>query len=453
MNKILDYIVVGAGPSGLTFAYQALKNNKTVVILEKDSRAGGLAKSYNYKGNIFDTGPKRFHTDDQVVKDFLEEIMSMDVIGRSTKVFFLDKYFDWPINLKSVLKLPLGTALKSLYDLINKKNYQDLSKFENYIKSKYGKNLYDIFFKPYTEKFLNWPVEDIHSDWASTGINRTVIDKKVQANSIVDILKSLALPEKIDTKFLYPPKNGFGAFFDKLFSLVDSKKDSKTFFNVNINRIIKHQNYLEIFFNDQILKTKKIIWTGNLNFLAKIINNSFESSLRYINTMFFNIVAQENGVMNNRSQWIYVSDKKNIISRITCMKEFSKNTCNDGTYNFIVEVTDSQKNPSNFNKEIEIENKIVSELENMRFIKKRNNIENIYLNKIVDTYPIYHSQYKKSFNDVTKLVREFSRDIHLLGRTEAYWYNNSDHSIRMSIEMCNYLEKKSGKEFNFREYF
>ena len=114
MDKILDYIIVGAGPSGLTFAYQALKNNKTVVILEKDSRAGGLAKSYDYKGNIFDTGPKRFHTDDQVVKDFLEEIMSMDVIGRSTKVFFLDKYFDWPINLKSVLKLPLGTALKSL---------------------------------------------------------------------------------------------------------------------------------------------------------------------------------------------------------------------------------------------------------------------------------------------------------------------------------------------------
>jgi UDP-galactopyranose mutase len=135
------------------------------------------------------------------------------------------------------------------------------------------------------------------------------------------------------------------------------------------------------------------------------------------------------------------------------MKEFSKNTCNDGTYNFIVEVTDSQKNPSNFNKEIEIENKVVNELENMRFIKNKNNIQNIYLNKIVDTYPIYHSQYKKSFNDVIKLVKEFSRDIHLLGRTGAYWYNNSDHSIRMSIEMCNYLEKKSEKEFNFREYF
>ena len=88
MSDILDYIVVGAGPSGLTFAYQALKSNKKVMILERDSRVGGLAKSYNYNGNIFDTGPKRFHTDDPIVQDFLKEIMSMDVIGRSTKVFF-----------------------------------------------------------------------------------------------------------------------------------------------------------------------------------------------------------------------------------------------------------------------------------------------------------------------------------------------------------------------------
>jgi len=452
MEKILDYTIVGAGPAGLTFAYQALKNNKTIAILEKDSRVGGLAKSYNYNGNIFDTGPKRFHTDDKVVKNFLEEIMSMNVIGRSTKVFFLNKYFDWPINFKSVLKLPIHTALKTLYDLINKKDYKDLSKFENYIKSKYGNNLYNIFFKPYTEKFLNYPAEDIHSDWASTGINRTVIDKKVKANSVVDILKSLALPEKIDTKFLYPKKDGFGAFFDKLFKLVDNKNNTKTFFNVNINRIIKHNDYLEIFFNDQIIKAKKIIWTGNLNFLSKIIDNSFESSLEYINTMFFNIIAKENNVTKNKAQWIYVSEKKNIMSRITCMKEFSKNNCNNGTYNFIVEVTDSQKKPINFQNELQVENKIINELENMSFIKKKN-IENIYLNKIVDTYPIYHSQYKKSYNDLIKLVRAFSKDIHLLGRTGAYWYNNSDHSIRMSIEMCNFLEKKSKKDFNFREYF
>lgn len=453
MSEIFDYIIVGSGPAGLTFAYQTLKNNKKIIILERDNRAGGLAKSYNYQGNIFDTGPKRFHTDDKVVKDFLAEVMSMEIIGRSTKVFFLNKYFDWPLNLKSIFKLPFNTALKSFYDLINKENFQDLSKFDNYIKSKYGKNLYNIFFKPYTEKFLNWPAEDIHSDWAATGINRTVIDKKVKANSIIEILKSLTLPEKINTKFLYPPTNGFGSFFDRLFELVNNNKNCQSFFNINLNKIITNTNYLEVFFNNQVLKTKKIIWTGNLNFLAKIIDSSFKSNLKYINTMFYNIIAREYGVKNNRAQWIYVSNKKNIISRITCMKEFSNTTCNSGNYNFIVEVTDSQENPRNFNRENDIQNQIINELEQMSFLKNKKYIENIYLNKIVDTYPIYHSQYKKSFNQLTKLVKNFSKDIHLLGRTGAYWYNNSDHSIRMSIEMSNFLEKKIENEFKFRKYF
>ena len=70
-----------------------------------------------------------------------------------------------------------------------------------------------LFFKPYTEKFLRIQAENIHSDWAMTGINRTVIDKKVKADSILDIIKSLALPKKIDTKFLYPSTGGFGGFF------------------------------------------------------------------------------------------------------------------------------------------------------------------------------------------------------------------------------------------------
>ena len=78
--------------------------------------------------------------------------------------------------------MPISTAIKSLYDLVNKEDIRDRSSFEQYIKFKYGDHLYQTFFKPYTEKFLRIPAENIHSDWATTGINRTVIDKKVKAD-------------------------------------------------------------------------------------------------------------------------------------------------------------------------------------------------------------------------------------------------------------------------------
>ena len=118
-----DFCIVGSGPSGLTTAYHLLKGGKTVLIVERDSRVGGLSKSYDYDGHIFDTGPKRFHTDDPIVIDFIEHVLEENVlrIGRSTKVHFFGKYFGWPLHTRDLIKLPFGTSIKCALDLLKKR--------------------------------------------------------------------------------------------------------------------------------------------------------------------------------------------------------------------------------------------------------------------------------------------------------------------------------------------
>ena len=454
MSEIFDYCIVGSGPSGLTCSYELLKENKKILMIERDSRSGGLAKSYNYDGNIFDTGPKRFHTDDEVVKNFLNEIMQMETIGRSTKVHFVNKYFDWPLNLKSIFKMPISTAIKSLYDLVHKEDIRDISSFEQYIKFKYGNHLYQTFFKPYTEKFLRIQAENIHSDWAMTGINRTVIDKKVKADSILDIIKSLALPKKIDTKFLYPSTGGFGGFFDKLYELNLKNKNFSIEFNTSFDQL-KYEN--DIFSahskTGKTYEFKNLIWTGNLNDLVHLIDQNSKTDLNYINTVFYNFICKANSVKKNTAQWIYISDGRNLISRITCMKEFAKSTTPDGYYNFITEVTDSQKQPLYFKDPEKYKDKVIKELMDINFLKN-DKIDDIKINAVKDTYPIYHKKYKLAFGDIVRKVKKFSNNITLLGRSGAYWYNNSDHSIRMAIEISKKLLKKSSdKEFDYRKYF
>ena len=90
-----DYCVVGGGPSGLTVAYKLLQKGQKVVLIERDPRIGGLCKSYQYAGHIFDIGPKRFHTEDPIVMDFIDHVVQAHVlrIDRSTKVYFTGKYF------------------------------------------------------------------------------------------------------------------------------------------------------------------------------------------------------------------------------------------------------------------------------------------------------------------------------------------------------------------------
>jgi len=80
--------------------------------------------------------------------------------------------------------------------------------FEDYIIEKYGRTLYRAFFKPYTEKFLDYTCSNLHRDWAEAGINRATIDKQIRTNSLGALVRSLLFAKNPKTKFLYPKTGG-----------------------------------------------------------------------------------------------------------------------------------------------------------------------------------------------------------------------------------------------------
>ncbi|MCB1194179.1 MAG: hypothetical protein KDK90_27330, partial [Leptospiraceae bacterium] len=125
----------------------------------------------------------------------------------------------------------------------------------------------------------------------------------------------------------------------------------------------------------------------------------------------------------------------------------------EGYYNFICELTDSQSKPYYFNNPTAYKEKILDELINMKFLKSKKYAEQIQINSIIDTYPIYHKRYRKDFGLVTKHVRHFSNKLHLLGRSGAFWYNNSDHSIRMSLDLSEKILGIKDEELDYRGYF
>jgi len=450
-----DYCVVGAGPSGLTVSYKLLQAGKKVLLLERAQRVGGLAKSHHYDGHIFDTGPKRFHTDDQRVLDFIQEITQghIERIGRSTMVYFLGKYFQWPLCSKDLIKMPLDVSLRCMLELLQQRPVKDPASFHQYINSKYGETLYRTFFKPYTQKFLRWDAEDIHADWASTGINRTVIDKRVKAGSLADLFRSVLLPSKIETEFLYPAQGGFGGFYDQLLGLCRqypgftlSLSDNLVQLNDDGKRFQLSSRAMGGFCCDDV------IWSGNLNALGDLIEHD-QLRMPYLNTIFYNIICRKEGTMGNKAQWIYVSKGDSLISRITCMKEFSPYTCPQGYYNLVCELTDAQADAVYFKKPHAHTDGVLEELRDMKFIRDLKAIEQVHVVPVEDTYPIYHRRYSRDFGLVAAKVKKFSRRIHLLGRCGAFWYNNSDHSIRFAIELADKLLKGDEAAFDFRAYF
>ncbi len=470
MSSVVDFVVVGAGPSGLTTAFRLLEGGKSVLLFDRNARPGGLAMSFDYEGHVFDVGPKRFHTEDQIVLDFIHRILDMSVIGRSTLVNFSGRYFNWPLQTKDIIRFPPALAVRALFDMIGRKSADphDVG-FPTYIQARYGNALYETFFRPYTEKFLRWDIDDIHRDWASTGINRAVVDSRVKSESTGALLAQMMLPKQVKTEFLYPHEGGFGAFYDALFAKCESFPGFSSHFGTTVTEIFQPPGSdddrsltMQLAGHGEVTAKEGLIWTGNLNNLLSLIDPQHEdvqkteaghgASLSYLNTIFFNFIARADAVSTRRAQWIYVSAGDLLVSRLTCMNEFSPRNSPDGYYNFIAEVTDSQVDPLYFDSPELLTSQVLDELERIGFLKNRRSVEGVRINKVRDTYPIYHRRYEKAYTGAHRKVKDFSRSIELVGRSGAYWYNNSDHSIRMALATADRL-LGTHNDFDHRTYF
>lgn len=441
-------LVVGGGPSGLVASYNLSKGDtdNDVLLVEQQARLGGLAKSYVYNEDyVFDTGPKRFHTEDEEVLEFIHEIglaCALTTIDRSSKVHFLNKIFNWPLKGKELLKLPPLTCIKSARDLLKPKSFTDeeLLLFENYIIMKYGETLYELFFKPYTEKFLQQSIKDIHSDWATTGINRSIINKEHKGNSLVELVQRVLLPQSVDANFLYPEKGGYGAFWDACADLMEPNPSVKMMTSTTVKELQAQDNGVSATLsNGDKMECDYVMWSGRLpDLLGTIgVEEARLPKLEYLDTVFLDLVFEEKDIRSKKAvcQWLYVSSGDLSISRISFPKCMLESNLPQGQQGLCVEVTLNEKVKSI--DESAILERVLQELKDMRIVHDNASPHITEIHREQSTYPIYHTQYRTDVMDAMKMVGEFSDRVITMGRCGSYWYNNSDHSIKQALKLTN----------------
>ena len=145
-------VIVGAGISGCVTAYELAKKGLRVILIEKDAQIGGLAKTFHYDDFSFDIGPHRFFTQKTKIRDFIQAILKNDykIIPRHSEVYFLGRYYSWPLRPKSFFQLPLKMKIKASRDMFFiglKKNREQMKTFQDYVLTNYGLFLYNAFFK------------------------------------------------------------------------------------------------------------------------------------------------------------------------------------------------------------------------------------------------------------------------------------------------------------------
>lgn len=426
-----DVIIVGAGVTGLTLAYLLSGDGYKTLIIEKDKIVGGLAKSFFYDKGTFDVGPHRFHTDKHSISKIIEGVLSDDLIyiTRKSSVHLFGLRHPWPIRLNTVLKLPKAFLFRSFFDLFTKPKFTpNMKSFEEYVISKYGKTLYSIFFRDYSRKFCRIEPSDLHHDWAMTGVERAIIDKRLQINSLLDTIKVSLLPKPaVETLFIYP-KNGCYLYCDKIARQISGKGTEIMLSSEPEEIIADHGKVKTVRVNNRLCNTKRLVWTGNIKDLTDLLNME-ERYLPYLDIILYNIIIDRD--IDVHDQWVYYGEKDLIFTRISFPHNFSPSLFSNGYYGLCVEVTvkdhELWENPQRY------QERVIDDLEKINLIKKAY-IKEINIEKIKDAYPIYHIDYRHQL----KYLREDTgklKNLYLSGRTGAFFYNNMDNSIESAMNL------------------
>lgn len=437
-------VIAGAGVAGCVVGYELVKQGYPVLLIEKEPCIGGLAKSFRYNDFCFDIGPHRFFTHKERISNFIRQTLDGEytIILRHSEVYFLGRHYLWPLRPTVLFNLPLPIVVKTGWDLLLmlfKNKRRKIDSFQDYILTNYGPSLYNVFFKDYTSKFLGLSPDKVHFKWAKEGMKRTIIDENIASRNLVDILKLFFKFKPVQTEFIYPVK-GIGVFCEKLADRI-KETSGQVLTNARVTAIKHSEGEIEeIYVNDIKVKPKRVIWTGNLPEICRLLNVSC-SGLDYLSLILFNILISK--PLKKSYQWCYYGSKKIIFSRVTMPEVFSERMVSPGKSSLCVEVT-CREGDMMWNNPQTLIDRVKKDLIKVRLVDRLCDIEKVYIEKITNAYPIYTLDFVENRKKAESNLSKF-KNLTIAGRSGLFWYNNMDDSIENGLETADNIvkEKKS----------
>ncbi len=413
-------VVVGAGVAGLTIADRLSAEGVRVVLLEKEDKVGGLARSLVWGDFVFDIGPKRFHTYSSAVEAYLHEVLgrAYRTIGRRSSVYFLGRLHPWPLQTSSVFRLPPRILARCLLDLFRKPRQVDES-FKSYILSRYGTTLYEVFFRDYTKKFCHVDPEGLHEAWAQGSIHRAIIDRRYEQGSLLDVARVALLPKRAVTRFLYP-LGGMDRFHQALVRRIE-RQGGVIEVGTPASLVRDEAGAVLVVTPRALHRADRVVWTAPLTEAHRDLVGG-PTGLRHLSLALFAIEARE--VCDHGNQWTYFSSPDILVSRTSYPRSFDPGLVPPGAGSVMAEVTVPEGGEAPWE---EWEERVLEDLEKAGVCRRRDVVA-VHRVLIPHAYPVYDLGYQRAVRRVMDELAAFPSLI-LAGRCGKFWYNNMDDSI------------------------
>jgi protoporphyrinogen oxidase len=494
MSNKKKAIIIGAGPAGLTAAYEFLKKNEIEpIIIEKSKLLGGISRTVDYKGNKIDIGGHRFFSKSDEVMEWWKNILKIEsenekiqltyhnathsistvtenktqnednifmIRKRLSRIYYKKTFFNYPIALSidTILKLGLlNTFLiglsyfKSLLFPIKNEN-----NLEDFFINRFGKRLYLTFFKDYTEKVWGVPCNEISAEWGAQRIKGLSILKSVSHFIKSKFVATKSIDQKnVETSlieyFLYP-KYGPGQLWEEVARQVEVK-GAKIMMkhvveNIQIqNGIVKsvdvrnlNNNEISTIEADFFISTMPVVeLINNLknivvpNYIQEIANG-----LLYRDFITVGILCEKLKIGKVEDNWIYIQEPYVKVGRIQIFNNWSPFMIADERKTWIGLEYFCYENDALWNLTTEeMKALAVDELVKLGMLDKKDYLDSVVI-KMPKTYPAYFGTYDR-FSEIREFIDNIE-NLFLVGRNGMHKYNNQDHSMLTAITAVNNIE-------------
>ena len=437
--------IIGAGPAGLTAAYLLGKAQQNVTVFEKDPQyVGGISRTESYKGYHFDIGGHRFFSKSKEVEDFWTEILADELLERprSSRIFYNKKFFSYPLAaFEALFKLGVFESFLCVMSYVKAQIFpvKDPKNFEDWVTNQFGKRLFNIFFKTYTEKVWGIPCKEISADWAAQRIKGLSLSSAVWnalfkpsgKKSKGDVIKTL-----IDS-FRYP-KRGPGMMWEEC--VVKSKAlGVEIKMNTGVKQIEKVGDTWKVHTsdNDVIEGFDYVISSAPMRELIPAVLPAFSapvlhaaSQLKYRDFLTVVLICKDQDAFSDN--WIYIHEPNVKVGRIQNFKSWSPYMVPDpemACYGLEYFCFEGDGLWTSSNEElIALGTKEIDQIG----LTKPSAVVDGYVVRQPKAYPVYDHEYKGHLNMVREGLKQYS-GLYLVGRNGMHKYNNQDHSMMTAM--------------------
>lgn len=442
-------VVIGAGPAGLTAGYLLSQQQIPVTVLEADAKyVGGIAKTATYKNYCFDIGGHRFFSKTQEVESLWSEILPNDMLDRprSSRIYYRQQFFSYPLKaFEALYKLGFIESALCVLSYLKARitKIKTPINFSDWVTNQFGKRLFNIFFKTYTEKVWGMRCSDISADWAA---------QRIKGLSLLSAITNAVMPKKrskqiiktlIDT-FRYPRKGPgmlWEACADKIKQQAGNVVLGAAVYRCDYDAKAKHWQvyYRDHVGNSHSITASHIISSAPLReVVCDYIHPSLSQQtlqaarqLKYRDFLIVVLILKDRQLFSDN--WIYVHDASVDVARIQNFKSWSPEMVpDDATCSYGLEYFCFEGDTLWSSSDETLIKKASTEIVKLGLAKSDDILDGCVVRQH-KAYPVYDHQYQAHVETIRQELEATYPSFYVVGRNGMHKYNNQDHAMMTAM--------------------